>query len=552
MAEPADLATIRRHAFLRALHRTAKHTSATVVPVLSLVQALSLPIGLLRFVIDPLVSEGVITIEGGLDSGTVLLTEKGILEVNGVVNRHQPSRTKTKILCVDTEPETGQRLKDAGYAVFEVSMGYRTGKRNFSFPPPNEMNLIVCDLKRPACFDAKDWGPSGSNDNYRCRIIRHEEAVNTFSAINNRRLARYRVIYETQLGKPIPGAFGPKEVNRAIVEGGVPFLLFLNEEWLAHIQEFPNWFDVKWSFLPTAATEVEIAEPLPTLLPEVGREIKLKLALQHRIEKGPLFGQRSPRFPTVAKAIVSNNIGDVFGQFVIMGKGGVWLLPATHHNADVLELISSRLGTMRQVAHSSNKPAYGNVHQRQVQLDEITPHPVSTLQGAPVITKQHSESTTDDSKSLLPTAPESTIKPASGDLQESADTLHSDPSKRPGLSVEGGWEHIEIVFLSDERVQIRIGKSIETRNYAEFGFQDGRNQNPNRAWETLRRLAELRGVIRDGTEGRLPWPKVEKRVQEIRKVLRKHFSISTDPVPFVEGTGYHARFKIGCGISYHT
>jgi len=496
-------------------------------------------------VIDTLVSDGLITIEGGLDSGSVLLTEKGILEINEVVNRRQPSRTKTKILCVDTEPETGQRLKDAGYAVFEVSMGYRTGKRNFSFPPPNEMNLIVCDLKRPACFDAQDWGPSGSNDNYRCRIICHEEVVNTFSVINNRRLARRRVIYETQLGKPIPGTFGPKEVNRAIVEGGVPFLLFLNEEWLAHIQEFPNWLDVKWSFLPTAATVVEIAEPLPTLLPEVGREINLKLALQHRIEEGPLFRQTPPHFPTMAKAIVSNNIGDVFGQFVKMGEGSVWLLPATHQNADVLELISSRLGTMRQVALSSKTPAYGNVHERQVQLDEITPHPVSTLPRAPVITKQQSESATDDSKSLAPTVPESTIKPGSGDLQEPAAT----PSSQ---GVERGWEHIEIMFLSDERVQIRIGKSIETRNYAEFGFQDGRNQNPNRAWETLRRLAELRGVIRDGTEGRLPWPKVEKRVQEIRKVFREHFGISSDPVPFVEGTGYQARFKIGCGISYRT
>jgi hypothetical protein len=108
------------------------------------------------------------------------------------------------------------------------------------------------------------------------------------------------------------------------------------------------------------------------------------------------------------------------------------------------------------------------------------------------------------------------------------------------------------MFLSDERVQIRSGKGIETRNYAEFGFQDGRNQNPNRAWETLRRLAELRGVIRDAMDGHLPWPKVEKRVQEIRKVFREQFGISSDPVPFVEGTGYHARFKISCGPSYHT
>ena len=43
------------------------------------------------------------------------------------------------------------------------------------------------------------------------------------------------------------------------------------------------------------------------------------------------------------------------------------------------------------------------------------------------------------------------------------------------------WEGIEITFLSDERVQIHIGKTHETRNYAEFGFQDNKSKNPNRA-----------------------------------------------------------------------
>jgi hypothetical protein len=182
----------------------------------------------------------------------------------------------------------------------------------------------------------------------------------------------------------------------------------------------------------------------------------------------------------------------------------------------------------------------------------VTAHAVSTSPKTPVITKQYSESATDDSKSSVPTIPESTTKPASEDLQAPADTPHSQPSQVPTVEVEGAWEDIEITFLSDERVQIRSGKSLETRNYAEFGFQDGRSQNPNRAWETLRRLAELRGTIRDGTEGCLPWTKVEKRVQEIRKVFREHFGISSDPVPFVEGTGYRARFKISCGISYRT
>ena len=143
------------------------------------------------------------------------------------------------------------------------------------------------------------------------------------------------------------------------------------------------------------------------------------------------------------------------------------------------------------------------------------------------------------------------IKP-SVDREELPGASLSHRSHISEIEVEGDWEQIEVTFLSDERVQIRNGKSIETRNYAEFGFQDGRSQNPNRAWETLRRLAELRGIIRDGTQGRLPWPKVEKRVQEIRSVFREHFGLSSDPIPFVEHTGYQARFKICCGPSYRS
>jgi hypothetical protein len=115
---------------------------------------------------------------------------------------------------------------------------------------------------------------------------------------------------------------------------------------------------------------------------------------------------------------------------------------------------------------------------------------------------------------------------------------------------EAAWEDIEIVFLSDERIQICNGVNRETRNYAEFGFADGRTENPNQAWKMLRALA-VEGVIRNPKDAGLPWPKVEKQIQEIRKILRKHFGISADPVPFVKDLGYKACFKIGLARSFH-
>jgi hypothetical protein len=112
------------------------------------------------------------------------------------------------------------------------------------------------------------------------------------------------------------------------------------------------------------------------------------------------------------------------------------------------------------------------------------------------------------------------------------------------------WDTVEILFLSDERVSIRTPTLTETRNYAEFGFQDDRSEKPNQAWATLRVLAQKRGTIRNSSDHGGNWPRVEKRVQAIRQILKKHFGISGDPLPFVKGTGYQAVFKITCSESF--
>lgn len=114
------------------------------------------------------------------------------------------------------------------------------------------------------------------------------------------------------------------------------------------------------------------------------------------------------------------------------------------------------------------------------------------------------------------------------------------------------WEDIEIHFVSDERVQITTSNQTETRNYTEMGFEDGRSGKPNRAWLTLRILAQLCGTMSNGAKAGQDWSRVEKRIQKIREVLRSHFGISANPLPYVEGTGYRAIFKISCAPSYET
>ncbi|MGI9071022.1 MAG: hypothetical protein ACR2JB_06785 [Bryobacteraceae bacterium] len=122
----------------------------------------------------------------------------------------------------------------------------------------------------------------------------------------------------------------------------------------------------------------------------------------------------------------------------------------------------------------------------------------------------------------------------------------TDPQRCPAT-----WENVEIRFLSDHKVQVTIEDRTYPQNYAEMGFEDRRSKTPRQAWLLLRGLAETNGTIQAAANGR-DWAKVEKRIQELRKIFRGHFSIKDDPLPFVQGgVGYRARFKISRSPSYH-
>lgn len=129
------------------------------------------------------------------------------------------------------------------------------------------------------------------------------------------------------------------------------------------------------------------------------------------------------------------------------------------------------------------------------------------------------------------------------------------PGRKSSAPAESGraasWNDIEIVFMNEHSIRISDGAQNKNLTYVDFNLDDGRTGKPNQAWALLRMMAEQKGVIKSTESGKpLPWEKVEKSVQKIRKTLQNYFSIKADPLPFVPGTGYHARFKISCGPSY--
>ena len=249
-----------------------------------------------------------------------------------------------RVLCIDCEPETVAGIKAAGYGAVSVELGYRTGKRNF-VAPPHEFDLMVCDLKKPACFDSKDWGPHGRNDNFRCTIV---EAVSGEAYLRNGRLYyRHRLIQETQLPPVIPGTFGPNDVFRAIKDGGVPFVLLLNNEWVKRAASFPNFFNVSWVFKRTIATRFSIDKILSDRLPELGGAIRITLALQNSISEGPTARLYAQRFSVIGFPLVTNSVGDVFAQLTTLGAGNIWLLPPCDDNTLLITRIASYLSAFR-------------------------------------------------------------------------------------------------------------------------------------------------------------------------------------------------------------
>jgi len=217
----------------------------------------------------------------------------------------------------------------------------------------------------------------------------------------------------------------------------------------------------------------------------------------------------------------------------------------TGPGSDALESIGKASGTQAQMVQElSPKP-----HPKQSSPSQPLPETITSIQAGNQKANRDPEgkNTSDLARSVE--------QPSSATAKQEKSTTNSSSTVAPRTLK---WEGIEIRFLSDDRVQIHISKKVgeaprpgKTLNYAEFGFENNKTGNPNAAWIALRRIAELNGTVRSHVEARYEWPKFEKRVQEIRRVLRKHFDISSDPIPYVEGNGYRTRFKISCAPSFH-
>ena len=147
------------------------------------------------------------------------------------------------------------------------------------------------------------------------------------------------------------------------------------------------------------------------------------------------------------------------------------------------------------------------------------------------------------------------------DVEDLAETLNKEkptPSVPKSERVQADWKDLTITFLSDNRVQMKIGdrmfSSCTCEELQDAGFWDRHAQRPTKAWDALRLLAEGNGTRSTSFEDRRH---VEIRMSEMRKKLRAYLTSEgieisdSDPLPYDKHTRtYTATFTIGVGTNF--
>jgi hypothetical protein len=138
-------------------------------------------------------------------------------------------------------------------------------------------------------------------------------------------------------------------------------------------------------------------------------------------------------------------------------------------------------------------------------------------------------------------------------LVEKLSNLPSLGDRSKSELVPARWKDLTITFLSDQRVQMKIGdRVLPARTCEELqdaGFWDHHAKRHAKAWEALLYLAECNGTLKTEFKTR---KHLEIRMAEIRKKLRVYLTSEgiemsdSDPLPFDKRTRtYTATFTIG-------
>jgi hypothetical protein len=144
----------------------------------------------------------------------------------------------------------------------------------------------------------------------------------------------------------------------AISKAGIPFILFLNQEWLQYVRySSPDFSLVTWSFERTKATKFQISPLMRRVLSTLGEGVQLQTPLEFAFLK---IVSHVGLNPPKSIPLVTNAISQVFGKAVILERGTIWAVPQLQDNARfciaLLERLEAFLEIQASLLPSSREP----------------------------------------------------------------------------------------------------------------------------------------------------------------------------------------------------
>jgi len=265
-----------------------------------------------------------------------------------------------EILCIDTEADTIEALRSDGHRVDEGSIGYLLGNLDQPYDPRG-YDFVVCDLRRPTCFDNESWIAAGRSIESYAEMKGPGE---TYQRVAGRLVPSFQLIRRDRMRKGAGRHFNGDDVLDAVTNSGTQVILFLNPEWIRHLdEEFPDWVALAWKFQKANARKVYSDRVLKAVLPEIDAAIPLRLPLREQIVAGPLarsvaeiswdfelvssFQKRT--FGCRSRSLVGTPTSQCFGQMVRTGSsdnGAIWALPRFKDNTAAARLLVSRLDSV--------------------------------------------------------------------------------------------------------------------------------------------------------------------------------------------------------------
>lgn len=233
--------------------------------------------------------------------------------------------SKTSIYCLDCEEKFESELQKLGFDVHSGSLGFKLAahKQLSLTTPPSEVDFMVFNLTNPNCYNALNAKGLKSSS-----VEMNEKTKHDMYVLKDKdkevKFPIFQLIRNNQINTGL-SAFTYTDIQKAVSDGGVDLIYYLNPEFLFHaIWELPKLFPIDIKIFFTKVTKYSLSNDVNDwpALKKIGiEELTFKVPIEYKIETSP-YQIVYPWFN-----LITNKVSDCLGAVCKLGKGYVFILP---------------------------------------------------------------------------------------------------------------------------------------------------------------------------------------------------------------------------------